>query len=433
MTGADIALCDLNALVTAPIAESMNFLNEVAQDYPDAVSFAAGRPYEGYFDLDEVHRYLDLYRDHARAALGGDELRVRRHLLQYGRTKGIINDLVARNLAVDEEIVADPEAIVVTVGCQEALYLTLRVLRRTGRDAVLAVMPSYVGLAGAAHLADMPLVPVDGTDGALRPDRLVAAIERARADGLRPRAVYVMADFANPSGASLSLADRRGLLEVSAEYDVLLLEDNPYGLFHGERAQPPTLKALDTDRRVVYLGTFAKTCMPGTRVGYVVADQTVGGPTGTPTLLADEIAKLKSMVTVNTSPLAQAVIGGRLLAHDGSMRAATVRERQVYQANLTQLLAGLERRFPPGSEPAVTWNRPDGGFFLTLTVPFPAGDELLTHSARKHDVLWMPMHHFHGDGRPRPTIRLSFSHLSPAEIELGLDRLAAFIAEQYRS
>ncbi|WIM94396.1 PLP-dependent aminotransferase family protein [Actinoplanes oblitus] len=433
MTGADIPIDELNDLVTAPIAESMNFLNEIAQEYPDAVSFAAGRPYEGYFDLDDVHRYLDVYRDHVRARFGGDERRVTSHLMQYGRTKGIINDLVARNLAVDEKISVDPEAIVVTVGCQEALYLTLRALRRTDRDAVLAVMPSYVGMAGAAHLADMPLVPVDGTAGALRPDRLVTAIEQARAAGLRPRAVYVMADFANPSGASLGLADRRDLLEVSAEHDVLLLEDNPYGLFHGDREQPPTLKALDTDRRVVYLGTFAKTCMPGTRVGYVVADQTVGAPDGTATLLADEIAKLKSMLTVNTPPLAQAVIGGRLLAHDGSLRAATARERRIYQANLAQLLAGLERRFPPGSEPAVTWNRPDGGFFLTLTVPFPAGDDQLRHSARAHDVLWMPMHHFHGDGRPRPTIRLSFSHLSPAQIELGLDRLAAFVAEQHRS
>jgi (S)-3,5-dihydroxyphenylglycine transaminase len=394
------------------------------------VSFAAGRPYEGYFDLGDVHRYLDRYADHLRETFGGDERRVRRHLMQYGRTKGIINDLVAWNLAVDEDITVDPESIVVTVGCQEALYLTLRALRRTSRDAVLAVTPGYVGLAGAAHLADMPLIPVAAAEDGIDLDELASAVRRARAAGLRPRALYVMADFANPSGVSLGLDARRRLLRFSAEHDVLLLEDNPYGLFTGDREQPPTLKALDRDRRVVYLGTFAKTCMPGTRVGYVVADQTVAGEDGARTLLADEIAKLKSMVTVNTSPIAQAVIGGRLLDHAGSLRAATARERQVYQANLARLLAGLERRFPPGAGPAVTWNRPAGGFFLVLTVPFPAGDDLLTHSARKHDVLWMPMHHFHGDGEPRPAIRLSFSHLSPEDIDLGLDRLAAFISEQ---
>ena len=422
-------LADLHEVLTAPVSESMNFLNEVAHRFPDAVSLAAGRPFEGFFDLDDVHRRLDVFAQYLRERLGGDEVKVRRTILQYGRTKGIIHELIARHLQVDEGITVDPEAVVVTVGCQEALYLTLRALRRTDRDALLAVTPSYVGAYGAAELVDMPVLPVrDGDDG-IDLDDLVSVVRHARESGVRPRGLYLVPDFSNPTGARLSLEIRRRLLDIAAAEDFLILEDNPYGLL-GDEDGPPTIKALDEQARVVYLGSFAKTGLPGARVGYVIADQQVASP-GTTSLLADQLGKLKSLLTVNTSPLAQAVIGGKLLENGHSLRAANAREAQVYRANLAHTVAGLERRFPVGAAgPRVTWTVPAGGFFLVLHVPFPAGDDLLEVSAAKHRVLWTPMHHFYAEARPRDAIRLSFSHLLPDEIDLGLDRLAAFIREQ---
>lgn len=422
-------LADLHEVLTAPVSESMNFLNEVAHRFPDAVSLAAGRPFEGFFDLDDVHRRLDVFAQYLRERLGGDEVKVRRTILQYGRTKGIIHELIARHLQVDEGITVDPEAVVVTVGCQEALYLTLRALRRTDRDALLAVTPSYVGAYGAAELVDMPVLPVrDGDDG-IDLDDLVSVVRHARESGVRPRGLYLVPDFSNPTGARLSLEIRRRLLDIAAAEDFLILEDNPYGLL-GDEDGPPTIKALDEQARVVYLGSFAKTGLPGARVGYVIADQQVASP-GTTSLLADQLGKLKSLLTVNTSPLAQAVIGGKLLENGHSLRAANGREAQVYRANLAHTVAGLERRFPAGAAgPRVTWTVPAGGFFLVLHVPFPAGDDLLEVSAAKHRVLWTPMHHFYAEARPRDAIRLSFSHLLPDEIDLGLDRLAAFIREQ---
>lgn len=433
-------LADLHEVLTAPVSESMNFLNEVAHRFPDAVSLAAGRPFEGFFDLDDVHRRLDVFAQYLRERLGGDEAKVRRTILQYGRTKGIIHELIARHLQVDEGITVDPEAVVVTVGCQEALYLTLRALRRTDRDALLAVAPSYVGAYGAAELVDMPMLPVrDGVDG-IDLDDLVSVVRQARESGLRPRGLYLVPDFSNPTGARLSLEIRRRLLDIAAAEDFLILEDNPYGLL-GDEDGPPTIKALDEQARVVYLGSFAKTGLPGARVGYVIADQRVAPPGARPglaavdvpagSLLADQLGKIKSLLTVNTSPLAQAVIGGKLLENGHSLRAANGREAQVYRANLARMVAGLERRFPVGAAgPGVTWTVPAGGFFLVLHVPFPAGDDLLEVSAAKHRVLWTPMHHFYAEARPRNAIRLSFSHLLPDEIDLGLDRLAAFIREQ---
>ncbi|MDN3354696.1 PLP-dependent aminotransferase family protein [Actinomadura sp. DC4] len=418
---ADLELLGLHDSLSSPTFESMNFLNEVSHRFPDAISLAAGRPYEGFFDTEDVHRYLRIFRDHLMARFGGDEVPVRRLLLQYGRTKGIIHDLVAEHLRVDEDIVADPESIVVTVGCQEAMYLIARALRRTPEDALLAVDPCYVGMAGAARLADLPLLPVTDAPGGIDLDDLVRVVRRARADGLRPRACYVVADFANPSGASLDLATRERLLRLAEEHDFLILEDNPYGIFHDETTPPPTLKALDRHRRVVYLGSFAKTGVAGARVGYVVADQRVAGGE----LLADQLAKLKSMLTVNTSPIAQAVVGGKLLANDFSLRRANARENRVYQRNRRLVLDGLARRFPPGG--GVTWNAPKGGFFVVVDVPFVAGDAELRQCAREHGVLWTPMHHFYNDGRPRRQIRLSFSSPTPEQITTGLDRLAAFV------
>lgn len=426
---ADLRIEELHDSLTTPTTRCMNFLNEVAQQFPDAVSFAAGRPYEGFLDLESVHRHIDVYAEHLLEKLGGDAGRVRGTLLQYGRTKGIIHELIAENLRIDEGIAVDPDAVVVTVGCQEALCITLRALRSCDRDVLLAVMPTYVGAAGAAHLVDMPVLPVAQSPTGVDIDDLVAVVHRARADGLRPRACYLVPDFGNPSGISLDLATRERLLRTAEELDLLLLEDNPYGLFRGDDEPVPTLKALDTSRRVVYLGSFAKTGNAGARVGYVVADQPVRVGDRTE-LLADRLAEIKSMLTVNTSPIAQAVVGGKLLEHGGSLREANRREIAVYRRNLRLVLDGLRRRFPEGSRPEVTWNTPTGGFFVVLTLPFPAGDELLDHSARKHQVLWTPMHYFYAGGEPRRQIRLSASHLEPEEIETGLDRLAAFVREQ---
>ncbi|GAA1284256.1 PLP-dependent aminotransferase family protein [Saccharothrix xinjiangensis] len=424
-----LRLGDLHGSLTDPVLTAMEFLNEIANHHPDAVSFAPGRPYEEFFDVEDLHRYLRAFHRHLVEESGGDAARARRTLFQYGRTKGVVHELVARNLAVDEGITADPESIVVTVGCQEAMLLVLRALRADPRDVLLAVSPVYVGITGAARLVEMPVLPVRDGPAGLDLDDLVARTRRARADGLRPRALYVVPDFANPSGATLGVGLRRDLLRVAAEEDLLLLEDNPYRLFGATDDRLPTLKALDGER-VVYLGSYAKTAFPGARVGYVVADQQVDLGDGRTAPLADQLSRIKSMVTVNTPPVSQALIGGLLLEHGFDLAKANLREIEVYRRNRAQVLGGLAARMPDAAERGVRWNSPAGGFFITLTVPFPVDDRLLDHSARVHGVLWTPMHHFHGDGRPLPHLRLSVSLLTPDQVERGLDRLVAFIEEQ---
>ncbi|MFI6318534.1 PLP-dependent aminotransferase family protein [Nonomuraea sp. NPDC050556] len=409
----------LHGSLMDPAIESMNLLNEIAGRYPDAISMAAGRPYEEFFDVSLIHDYLEAYRDHLRSDRGMDDAGISRTLFQYGTTKGIISDLVARHLAVDENIETDPDSVVVTVGFQEALFLVLRTLRAGERDVLLAPTPTYVGLTGAALLTDTPVWPVQSTENGIDLDDLVHQLKRAQEQGARVRACYVTPSFANPTGTSMDLPARHRLLEVAAAHGVLLLEDNAYGLLGRDRL--PTLKALDHAATVVYLGSFAKTGMPGARVGYVVADQHVTGGG----LLADELAKLKGMLTVNTSPIAQAVIAGKLLLNDFSLVKANARETAIYQRNLHLTLGELTRRL--GAVPGVTWNTPTGGFFITVTVPFVVDDELLEHAARDHGVLFTPMHHFYGGKDGFNQLRLSISLLDPRLIEEGVSRLAELV------
>ncbi|MGW2548051.1 aminotransferase-like domain-containing protein [Kitasatospora sp. NPDC001574] len=429
-------LGDLHGSLSDPLLDAMTFLNEVTTRYPGAVSFAPGRPYEGFFEPEDVTAYLEAFLDHLAArGLGRDAIRT--VLFQYGPTKGVIADLVARTLANDEGLTVPPEALVLTVGAQEGMLLTLRALCAGPDDVVLVSSPCYVGVTGAARLLDLTTVPVpEGADGGPDPEAVRAAARAVRADGRRPRALYVVPDFANPSGTSMPVAARTRLLETAAEEGLLIIEDNPYGFFAREPGERPTLKALDRHRQVVYLGSFAKTCFPGARLGYVVADQEVTGPDGRRTLLADQLAKLKSMTTVNTPALSQAVIGGMLLTHDCRLRAANAPATAHYAAGMATLLAELDRHFPAAERArlGLSWNVPEGGFFAVLEVPFAADDAAMERCARDHGVLWTPMAPFYPAGGGERRLRLSISSVTAGQIEDGVAKLAGFVrAEAGRS
>ncbi|MEU0130484.1 PLP-dependent aminotransferase family protein [Streptomyces sp. NPDC006289] len=420
----------LHASVSDPALTSMTLLNEIAGRFPDAVSFAAGRPYEGFYEVARLGRYLSAFERHLEEDLGLRPDAVRRTFFQYGRTKGFIHQLIARHLEIDERLTVEPESVVVTTGVQEAMVLVLRALRTDTRDVIFAAYPAYVGFLGATRLVDMPVRSVrEGPDGIDVAD-LEERIRQARKEGLRPRACYVVPDFANPSGATMPQEARRRLLDLAERENILLLEDNPYSMFHsGGEERPPTLKSLDTAQRVVYFGSFAKTAFAGARVGYVVADQPVvdGG------LFADELAKLKSMLTLNTSTVAQAVIGGFLLENGCSVEKATHREADVYRRNLRAVLTALEERFGPGTPAGgagVSWNTPKGGMFAVVTLPFRADDAMLEYSARRFGVLWTPMYHFYAGTGGFHQIRLSFSVLTPSQIQAGIERLAALVADR---
>lgn len=434
-------LTDLPGKLTHPALDVMNFLNEVVLRHPTAISFAPGRPSEAFLDVAGRIAGVESFAGHQAERLGLSPQGVLDGLGQYNRTNGIIHDLIARQLAEDEGIGVEPESIVVTNGCQEAMLVVLMGLFEPARDVLLVSDPTYIGITGAARLLGIPLVPVPmGPDG-LEPERVAAAVAEVRRSGRRPRALYDIPDFNNPLGTSMPVEIRRALLELAEEEDLLLLEDNPYGMFAYDGPPASTLKSLDRSGRVIYLGSFSKTLCPGLRLGYLVADQRVAADGGAEVPLAVELSKVKSLTTVTTSPLVQAMVGGFLLEHGCSLVARVREMLPFYRRNRDCMLESLERTFgasvasvasvasgSPGPSPLpVRWNRPGGGFFLTVTLPFPFDQERLSRCAGEYGVICCPMSFFALSEGWENRIRLAFSYVTPEEIEEGVRRLGHFV------
>ncbi|WP_315765140.1 MULTISPECIES: PLP-dependent aminotransferase family protein [unclassified Bradyrhizobium] len=413
----------LHASLSGSTLEAVNFLNEVIDRFPDAISFAPGAPHPQFFDNLDVGYYIDRYTKHLAQERGLTPNQVRRRLYQYGASRGQICDLVADALRIDNGITVSPQSVVITVGAQEAMLLVLRALRTNSDDLLAAVTPCFMGIVGAARLLDMEIIPIDeGTTG-INLSQLRAMCQAARAEGRRVRAVYVAPDFANPSGTLMTLSSRQELLELALSEDFLILEDSTYGFTSAVGALPP-LKQLDRNYRVIYIGTFSKICLPGARVGFVIADQPVIDVAGG-RVLADELSALKTMVTVNTSPICQAVIGGMLLDNGGSLGQVIAEKAPVYRRNLRLLLDALYRYVECHDD--VRWNTPLGGFFVRLRLPVVVDDALVELSARQFGVLWTPMAHFHLSDFRSHELRLSCSYLTPEQIDEGIKRLSAFV------
>ncbi|WP_405969981.1 aminotransferase class I/II-fold pyridoxal phosphate-dependent enzyme [Streptomyces sp. NBC_00988] len=421
---------DLHPSLSDPVLDTMTFLNEVTHRYPDAVSFAPGRPYDGFFDTEQIFTYLRRYLDHL-AAQGRTEQDIRTAMYQYGPTAGQIREIVADSLRADEGIDVPAESIVITVGAQEAMLLVVRALTAGPDDVLLAASPCYVGITGVARLLGVPVTAVEEREDGFSCADLETAIVRERARGGRPRALYVIPDHSNPSGTTMDAPTRAALLETAERHGILLIEDSPY-----RRVSPgtplPTLKSMDRSRSVVHLGSFAKTVFPGARVGFAVADQQVVDTSGRTGLLADELAKIKSMVTVNTSSLSQAAVAGALLAGDGRISEMNAEPAAYYGNAMRTTLRNLDARLPADRRAAlgVRWNEPTGGFFLTVHVPFRADNAALTRSAQEFGVIWTPMNYFYPQGGGHQALRLSTSYLTTADIEEGTARLARFIEAQ---
>jgi (S)-3,5-dihydroxyphenylglycine transaminase len=421
----------LKSWLSDPLLDVMNFLNEVVLRYPRAVSFAPGRPAERHFDVEESLAAAAPWVEAKARAAGVPARAVWDNLGQYNKTNGIINEAIARQLAADEGIAAAPGSIVVTTGCQEGMAILLLALIDPATDALLVSDPAYIGIPGLARIMGLTVIPIATGEQGLDPAAVRRAAAEARALGRRPRALYDVPDFNNPLGTRMPLIGRRELLAAAREEGMLIWEDNPYGMFSYDGAPLPTLKALDEDGVVVYMGSFSKTLFPGLRLGYLVADQPVALPSGERVPLAAELSKIKSLTTVNTSPLVQAIAGGILLQSGGSLRPIVERKLPFYRANRDRMLARLAAEL--GDCAGVSWNRPEGGFFLILTLPFEFTDEDLTACARDYGVIVCPLRFFAlSPGRERQ-VRLSFSYVTEEQIDEGIARLARFVQDRVKN
>ncbi|NTG38926.1 PLP-dependent aminotransferase family protein [Agrobacterium rhizogenes] len=407
----------------------MNFLNEIASEYPSAISFAAGRPLSDFFSRLGPEKLADALDQFERHNVTGRKSRgsYRNQLLQYGSAAGIINDIFASQLRIDENVPAIAERLLVTSGCQEALALCLSALCTAGSDVLLVRNPTYVGATGAAQALNISVFPLSNQVSTIA-EAVVEAVDELAKSGRRAKALYLIPDFDNPTGKTISRWEREQIIKVCLEHKIVILEDNPYGMFRYEGDYITSIAGLDPDGCVVYLSTFSKTLSPTLRVGSAVIPRKLFGDEFSARELYNELVQRKSFLTLNTSQISQAIVGGILINQGGSLREWTKPMIERYRANRDSMLDALSARrdvLPPG----VTWNHPQGGFFLSVNVPFHFNRDVVKQCALNSKVIVMPMAFFALNASYDKSLRLAFSSVDAEEISAGIRALSHFIAE----
>lgn len=404
----------------------MNFLNEVADEFPSSISLAAGRPTDRFCERLDPATLLVRFVSHEHTAGGRDMADSRARLLQYGRTAGIIHELVAQQLRADEGVRAESGRILVTSGCQEALALCLPALCPDAADVVLVRNPTYGGLTGAAQASGVAVFAMSNNYS-----DLVEAIEQSvwslHGQGRRVRALYLIPTFDNPTGSVIEEAQRQAILATCMRHHIVVLEDNPYGMFRYEGRAVQPMATLDEAGCVIYLSTFSKTIAPAVRVGAATLPETLFGNRAASTALWDELVERKSYVTVNTSQITQALVGGLLIDQKGTLQQWIQPALEWYRNNRNAMLSQLEATFPTISS-QIRWNHPSGGFFLAMDLPFRFDAEAVVECANHYGVIVLPMSFFALDDSQDCRIRLSFSAVDPQQIRRGINSLADYVA-----
>jgi len=408
----------------------IGFLNDAQYKFPQAISFVAGQPDEQYFDLEDQVASIDTYLQHLAANTGMDRTTLSNRLGQYGKTKGIVNEIVAEYLRKDENISMPADNILLTVGAQEAFAVIVSTVCQREKDVILVEDPSYVGVSSFAKVFDYPIeaVPTDeeGIDLRALKDKL---IEVSR-EGKRVKLLYVIPDYQNPSGFCMPIGSRLKLLELARKYNFLIIEDSVYNSFTYSEKKSPTLKSLDRYNSVIYVGSFSKLLFPGLRIGLIACDQQVENEMGETVWLIDEMAKVKAMLTNNTSAISQAILAGVLLENQCSLSELNKKKFTRYKLKRDTILGALERyvgQYADDWAGGIGWNEPDGGFFIKLSVPFTVTREDVLVCAAEYNIIFCPMRYFYLNGGGEKEIRLTFSNLSIEQIDAGIQRLAGYL------
>jgi len=419
----DILISDLNECLNLPSLDKVNFLNEVSSMYPDAISFSSGSPSTCTYGVDAFMQYLNNYINYLSATKDISYAEALTVIGNYASTKGIICGALAKMMEVDEGICIHKESIVVTAGAQEAISLSLQTLFQKN-DVLLVVSPFFTGVEGALNLYGIESSSVEECDEGVDFNSLKREIQSIKNKGQKAKAIYCTPNYSNPTGICMSLENRLELIRLCNEHDILIIEDNTYGNL-GWGSCPPTLKYLDEFNSVIYIGSFSKSIFPGLRVGFLVANSKVIHQDKI-VVLADEMAKIKTMTTNITSHISQAMVGGYLVSNGYSLLPLLDSKISLYEKNLNCLVNTLEEHF--GHLSYVSWNIPTGGFFIILNLPFPLTMEDLYISAKEYNVIWLPLNFFRKDDVSPNSIRLAFGNLNEEKIKNGVIRLSHFLS-----
>jgi 2-aminoadipate transaminase len=376
---------------------------------PEVISFAGGLPAPELFPIERFKQAAEKVLSEQGSAS-----------LQYSTTEGYVplRELILEKMA-QYGIQAELDNVMITSGSQQALDMIGKVLLNPG-DLILTEKPTYLGALQAwrAYQADYTTVPVDENG------ICTSKLEEALCGG--PKFMYILPNFQNPGGVTLSLKRRLELIDIADRYGIPIIEDDPYGELRFEGEHIPPLVVLDAERlngrnsqgyfkgNVIYLSTFSKTLAPGLRLGWMVAPKDV----------VQHCVTAKQGMDLHTSTFNQMV--AYEVARDGFIKAHVRKIRKVYQERRDVMLAAMEQYFPYG----ISWTNPQGGLFLWVTLPEEIDTTPLLQKAVKNNVAFVPGNTFYPDGDGQNTMRLNFSNAQPEQIEIGIQRLGEVLTEE---
>jgi DNA-binding transcriptional MocR family regulator len=366
---------------------------------PEVVSLAGGMPYVSALPMDAIaESTARIIRERGQVAL------------QYGSGQG---DQRLRELILDVlapvGVQSHPDDIIVTAGSQMALDLVVRVFCDPG-DVVLVEAPTYITALSVFSSYQCQVVHVPMDEHGLEPHALRETIHRLRKEGKRVKLVYSIPSFQNPGGVTQPPNRRSEILEIVTSENVLLLEDDPYGLLSFDGSVPRAIRA-DHSEAVIYLGTFSKTIAAGLRVGWAVAPHGV----------REKLVLANETVTLCPSNLTQLIIADYLATSPWLDQVKVFRE--LYRERRDALLGSLAEHMPAGT----TWTVPTGGFYSWIDLPPGLDSTAMLPRAVAARVAYVPGTGFFADGQGRHALRLSYCYPEPERIQEGVRRLAGVV------
>ncbi len=369
---------------------------------PEVISLAGGLPDTSTFPTESFAAQMTRVAQQSVA-----------QALQYGPTEGFdeTKDCILEVMGA-EGMLPEPDDVIVTTGGQQAIDLICKTLLDPG-DVVICEAPTYPGAVPVFCSYQAEVVQIECDSDGMRIEVLEEELARLAAAGRRPKFVYSVPSFQNPAGVTMSLSRRRRLVELARLHELLVLEDNPYGLLRYGGEPLPPLYQLDGGDYVLYIGTFSKILSPGIRLGWAVA----------PPPVMEKIVLGKQASDLCSSSLTQYFV--REYFAEGRWRRYVEDLVHIYRDRRDVMLEALAEHFPAEA----TWTEPEGGLFIWATLPdyIDSGD--LLAKALREDVAFVPGAAAYVDGRGQSSMRLNFSGVSEAEIREGIRRIGGVIAE----
>lgn len=366
----------------------------------NCISFAAGYPSSSLMPMDEIKEITNelIEKDGKNA-------------LQYGMTKGVqsLLDEICK-LAKAKGIECSSENIQVTTGSQQGIFLTAMAFLDKG-DTVIVEKPTYLGALSSFTPFECNYKGINADQEGMLMDELEEALKTEN----NVKFIYVVPNFSNPTGKTWTIERRKRLLELAKEYDVMILEDNPYGEIRFSGEDVPSIKSFDTEGRVIYLGSFSKILFAGLRVGFTIANPTV----------ASHYEVLKQGIDLQSNQFAQAQIAGYLKRYSLDDQIKEI--IKVYGEKKDIMLNIIDEKFPK----SITRTNPEGGMFVWLDLPEGTdATELLEKSINEISVGFVPGGSFFTEPGYENTIRLNFSTVEKDDIVEGMNRLADFLNKE---